>query len=101
MTSEESSTVDVIIKSWYRGFNGFSGTFSDGIKTMPFYFDRANIEYKDQEGLVPVIFQDSVNTNKRIKMDVEFCMDAGHFDVKWIEYVMDGTSYEIGNLGSL
>ena len=95
MTSEESSSVDVLIESWYKVFDGFSGTLTDGIKTMPFYFDRDNIEYTDQEGLVPVIFQDSIDIINRVKMGVEFDSGGNYFDVKWVEYSMNGTNYRI------
>lgn len=95
MLPDKESRISGTIVEFHTSFNGYSGIISDDFKQAPFYFDRDYIDSTEQEGLVPILLQDSLKNGTSVEMDVEFDEDSKVLTVNRMKHSMNNQDYEV------
>ncbi len=84
----EDSRIEGIIQEFYRLSEGHSGVISDSSGKVPFYIS-------EDESIVPIIFNDSMKNQTRIKLSGNYDDDEKLFSVEKLEAKFLGVDYEI------
>ncbi len=87
------SRISGVITEFHNSLRGYSGKIKDNTGQYPFYIDEDNIEYVEDQGLVPILLNDSFKSGTLIEMDVE--LNENIFSVNLLKHNMNNQEYII------
>jgi len=98
MNEEGYSRIRGRIADFYVTSIGYSGIITDGIISVPFYFNESDISEINEEALIPALLGSSQKTGKICEMDVEFDPNTKLFLVYRLKHTLGSVDYEVNSI---